>query len=69
MAELTAAEMRERCAKWHDDMEVRFRQNLKETLAIPGHETSCQGLAEAHDQMAELHKGYAAAMRALSTMR
>ncbi|MEY9262096.1 hypothetical protein ABIF23_001491 [Bradyrhizobium elkanii] len=36
MTELTAAEMRDRCAKWHDDMEVRFRQKVQEVLAIPG---------------------------------
>jgi hypothetical protein len=69
MSELTAAEMRERCAKWHDDMEARFRQKVKEVLEIPGHGASCPGLLEANDQMADLHKGYAAAMRALPTAR
>lgn len=69
MTDLTAAEMRERCAKWHDDMEARFRQNVREVAALPGHEESCPGLLETHDQMADLHKGYAAAMRALSTTR
>jgi hypothetical protein len=62
---LSAGEMRERCAAWHDMQEARQRQALAEVLGIPGSFESCPGLAEARSQMADLHQSYAAAIRAL----